>query len=182
MLPFYPAFLAGMTLVPLADDAYAFLVAWEFMSLASWALVMAHHREPENARAGFVYIVMASFGGFALLLAFGLLAGAAGGLCVRRHARAHRLAAGVAAVALALALIGAGSKAGLVAVACLAAARPSGRAEPRLGADERRDDQSRGLRLHPHRLRSRSARPTGAGACRCSALGAATALLGVLQR
>ena len=74
MLPFYPAFLAGMSLVPLADDAYTFLVSWEFMSLASWALVMAHHRDPENARAGFVYIVMASFGTFALLLAFGLLA------------------------------------------------------------------------------------------------------------
>ena len=46
VLPFYPAFLAGMGLVPLADDAFAFLFVWEFMSLASWALVMAHHREP----------------------------------------------------------------------------------------------------------------------------------------
>ncbi len=79
VLPFYPAFLAGMGLVPLADDAYTFLLCWEFMSLASWALVMAHHRNPDNARAGFVYIVMASFGTFALLLAFGLLAGAGGG-------------------------------------------------------------------------------------------------------
>ena len=85
MLPFFPAFLAGMNLVLLADDAYTFLVAWEFMSLASWALVMAHHREPGNARAGFVYIVMASFGTLALLLAFGLLAGAGGGLCFRRR-------------------------------------------------------------------------------------------------
>ena len=40
------------------------------------------------------------------------------------------------------------------AAACLAAARASGGAEPRLGADERRDDQDRGLRLHPHRVRS----------------------------
>ena len=67
-----------MSLVPLADDAYTFLFRWEFMSLASWALVMSHHRDPDNARAGFVYIVMASFGAFALLLAFGLLAGAGG--------------------------------------------------------------------------------------------------------
>src|SRR5215468_4392133 len=43
VLPFYPAFLAGMNLVVLADDAFAFLIAWEFMSLTSWALVMAHH-------------------------------------------------------------------------------------------------------------------------------------------
>ena len=62
VLPFFPAFLAGMNLVLIADDAYTFLVSWEFMSLASWALVMAHHREAGNQRAGFVYIVMASFG------------------------------------------------------------------------------------------------------------------------
>ena len=40
VLPFYPAFLAGMNLVVLADDAFTFLVAWEFMSLTSWALVL----------------------------------------------------------------------------------------------------------------------------------------------
>ena len=77
-MPFYPAFLAGMTLVVLADDAFTFLVSWEFMSLTSWALVMAHHRVPENVRAGYVYLVMASFGTLTLLLAFGLLAGPAG--------------------------------------------------------------------------------------------------------
>jgi hydrogenase-4 component B len=52
VLPFYPAFLAGMTLVVIADDAFTFLVSWEFMSLSSWALVMAHHRIPDNVRAG----------------------------------------------------------------------------------------------------------------------------------
>src|SRR5256885_3813948 len=79
VLPFYPAFLAGMNLVVLADDAFSFLIAWEFMSLSSWALVMAHHRERDNLRAGYIYLVMASFGTLALLLAFGLLAGADGG-------------------------------------------------------------------------------------------------------
>ena len=44
VLPFYPAFLAGMNVVVLADDAFTFLLSWEFMSLSSWALVMAHHR------------------------------------------------------------------------------------------------------------------------------------------
>ena len=52
VLPFFPAFLAGMNLVVLADDAFTYLLCWEFMSLASWALVMAHHREADNARAG----------------------------------------------------------------------------------------------------------------------------------
>ncbi len=45
VLPFFPAFLAGMNLVVLADDAFSYLLCWEFMSLVSWALVMAHHRE-----------------------------------------------------------------------------------------------------------------------------------------
>jgi formate hydrogenlyase subunit 3/multisubunit Na+/H+ antiporter MnhD subunit len=112
VLPFYAAFLAGMTLVPLADDAYTFLMAWEFMSLASWALVMSHHREAENERAGFVYIVMASFGTFALLLALGLLAGADGGYAFAAM-RASSPSASVATLALLLALVGAGSKAGL---------------------------------------------------------------------
>ena len=113
VLPFYPAFLAGMSLVPLADDAYTFLLGWEFMSLASWALVMAHHKRPENAGAGYVYILMAGFGGFCLLLAFGLLAGSAGGYAFDAM-RAHPPGAVTAAVALGLVLAGAGSKAGLV--------------------------------------------------------------------
>ena len=48
VLPFYPLFLAGMNLVVLAGDAFSFLVAWEFMSLSSWALVVAHHHEADN--------------------------------------------------------------------------------------------------------------------------------------
>ena len=50
VLPFFPAFLAGMNLVLLAADAFTFLFAWEFMSLSSWALVMAHHRRPGQRR------------------------------------------------------------------------------------------------------------------------------------
>jgi len=113
VLPFYPLFLAGMILVVLADDAFSFLLCWEVMSLASWALVMAHHREADNARAGYLYLVMASFGTLALLLAFGLLAGpdSAYGFAQMRGA-AH--SPGMAALVLSLALLGAGSKAGLV--------------------------------------------------------------------
>ena len=83
------------------------------MSLTSWALVMAHHRDEGNARAGFVYLIMATFSGLALLLAFGLLAGAGGGYAFDAM-RAHHPSAAVAAAVLIVALIGAGSKAGLV--------------------------------------------------------------------
>ena len=113
VLPFFPAYLAGMNLVVLADDAFSFLIAWEFMSLSSWALVMANHRAPENARAGFIYLVMASFGTLALLLAFGLLAGAGGDYAFAAM-RANHPTQTTGLIVLLLALLGAGSKAGLV--------------------------------------------------------------------
>jgi hydrogenase-4 component B len=113
VLPFFPAFLAGMNLVVLADDAFSFLLSWEFMSLVSWALVMTHHREPENTRAGYIYLIVASFGTLCLLLAFGLLAGPAGGYGFA-DIRAAALTPGLSALILALVLLGAGSKAGLV--------------------------------------------------------------------
>ena len=114
VLPFYPAFLAGMNLVVLAADAFTFLVSWEFMSLASWALVMAHHRDTENVAAGYVYLVMASFGALALLLAFGLLAGPDGDYAFDSHPRERSARRFSTSLILALVLVGAGSKAGLV--------------------------------------------------------------------
>ncbi len=113
VLPFYPAYLAGMNLVLLSADAFSFLVSWEFMSLSSWALVIAHHQVRENMRAGYVYLMMASFGTLALLFAFGLLAGAGGDYGFDAM-RAAPPSAALAALVLVLALIGAGSKAGLV--------------------------------------------------------------------
>lgn len=113
VLPFYPAFIAGMSTVVLAADAFSFLVAWEFMSLASWALVMSHHRDAENRKAGYLYLMMASLGTMALLLAFGLMAGPDGGYsfaAIRGLVRSD----GVSGLILILMLVGAGSKAGLV--------------------------------------------------------------------
>jgi formate hydrogenlyase subunit 3/multisubunit Na+/H+ antiporter MnhD subunit len=111
VLPFYPVFLAGMNLVVLAADAFGFLLSWELMSLASWALVVAHHHETANTRAGYIYILMASFGTLTLLLAFGLLAGPDGGYTFEAMRRADPTMPGLVLV---LVLIGAGSKAGLV--------------------------------------------------------------------
>jgi formate hydrogenlyase subunit 3/multisubunit Na+/H+ antiporter MnhD subunit len=112
VLPPYPAFIAGMNLVLLAQDAFSFLVGWEFMSIASWALVVSEDRSESNLRAGLVYIVMATAGALTLLLAFGLLAGAQGNYSFAAMRQSG--AFGSAAIVLALALLGAGSKAGLV--------------------------------------------------------------------
>jgi hydrogenase-4 component B len=113
VLPFFPIFLAAMNLVLLADDAFSFLFSWELMSLASWALVMAHHRSEGTAHAARVYLVMASFGTLSLLLCFGVLAGAEGGYAFAQIREAGP-APGAAGLVLALALLGAGSKAGIV--------------------------------------------------------------------
>ena len=114
VLPFFPAFLAGMNLVVLANDAFSFLFAWEFMSLSSWALVMAHHRREGNAAAGYLYLLMASFGTLALVLAFGLLAGPAGDYGFAEIRAAAPSGWPMAAAILTLTLLGAGSKAGIV--------------------------------------------------------------------
>jgi formate hydrogenlyase subunit 3/multisubunit Na+/H+ antiporter MnhD subunit len=113
ILPFFCIFLAAMNLVVLCDDAFTFLLSWELMSLASWALVMAHHDKPENVHAGLIYILMASFGTFVLLLAFGLLAGSSGQYSFEAI-RLHQPMSLVAGMVFLLALVGAGSKAGLV--------------------------------------------------------------------
>ena len=113
VLPFFPAFLAGMNLVVAADDAFTFLLSWEFMSLTSWALVMAHHRVGENARAGYIYLIMASFGTLCLMLAFAVLAGPDGAYSFAAM-RTNHLEPVFAALVLTLVLLGAGSKAGLV--------------------------------------------------------------------
>jgi hydrogenase-4 component B len=113
VLPFYPAFLAGMTLVLVADDAFIFLLSWEFMSLASWLLVLANHRETGTSSAALLYLVMASFGVGALLLAFGLLSGETGDYAFEAL-RGQSLAPWKSGLLFALALVGAGSKAGVV--------------------------------------------------------------------
>lgn len=113
VLPFYPGFLGAMTLVLLADDAFTFLISWEVMSLLSWALVLTHHREEETRGASYLYLVMAGFGTMVLLLAFGLMAGAEGGYDFAAI-RAVERTPGTAALVLALMMVGAGSKAGLM--------------------------------------------------------------------
>jgi len=113
VLPFYALFVLGMNLVLVADDAFSFLVAWEFMSLSSWALVLRKHQEEENRRAGALYLVMAFIGALALIFAFGVMA-AGGGNYLFDAMRGHVLPPLEAAIVLLLTIVGAGSKSGLV--------------------------------------------------------------------
>jgi len=109
----YHVFLAAMTLVVLADDAYAFMVMWETMALSSYFLVTANHRVPEVRRAGYLYLTMAHIGAVAILLCFGVLQANTGDYTFA-NMRTQQLSAFWASVAFLLALLGFGAKAGLL--------------------------------------------------------------------
>ena len=110
----YPLFLAGMALTLLAADGFTLVLGFELMSFASWVLVAHEHENAENRRAARLYLGFAALGGAALILCFGLLAAGASagaGFAALRAAPPDGLRA---FAILVLALIGAGSKAGLV--------------------------------------------------------------------
>ena len=109
----YHLFLASMGFVLLADDAYAFMVAWETMALSSYFLVTAQHGIPEIRRAGFLYLLIAHLGAIAILLSFGVMQGGSW-FFTFDSMRSANLAPGWAAAAFLLALAGFGAKAGLV--------------------------------------------------------------------
>jgi hydrogenase-4 component B len=109
----YHLFLVSMGLVLLADDAYAFMVAWETMALSSYFLVTTQHGLAEIRRAGFLYLLIAHIGAIAILLAFGVMQGGSWQFTFDAM-RGARLSPHWAAVAFLLALFGFGAKAGLV--------------------------------------------------------------------
>ena len=109
----YHLFLASMGFVLLADDAYAFMVAWETMALTSYFLVTAQHGIPEIRSAGFLYLLMAHLGAIAILLSFGILQGGTW-LFSFDAMRASTLTTPWATAAFLLALIGFGAKAGIL--------------------------------------------------------------------
>lgn len=109
----YHLFLAGMATVMLADDAYAFMVAWEVMALSSYFLVTTDHDIPEIRRAGFLYLLIAHVGAVSLLLTFGVLQGGHGAYTFD-YMRHSEITPFWASAAYLLALFGFGAKAGLV--------------------------------------------------------------------
>jgi len=109
----YHVFLASMGFVLLADDAYAFMVAWETMALSSYFLVTTQHRLPDIRRAGFLYLLIAHLGAIGILLSFGVMQGGSWQFTFDAM-RAAELTPTWATVAFSLALFGFGAKAGLV--------------------------------------------------------------------
>jgi hypothetical protein len=159
VLPFYPAVPRGMNLVLWPTTPSRSCLSWEFMSLAVLGAGDAHHRDRGNCPRGL------------RLSHDGELRHAGPAARLRPAWRApdgaydfDSIRAGTP-TPLSTAL-GARPDAARRrvegrpgAAPRLAAARPSGRPQPRLGADERRHDQGRGLRLRARRPRPARAEP-----------------------
>ncbi|HVL72230.1 MAG TPA: proton-conducting transporter membrane subunit, partial [Beijerinckiaceae bacterium] len=109
---FWCATLAGSLGVFVALDAITFYVAFAFVSLSAYGLVV-HEGTFKALRAGRVYIVLAVFGETCLLLGFMLGAAAADGIGIA-EIRGALPDAPQRDLALALLLAGFGLKAGLV--------------------------------------------------------------------
>ncbi|MDO5675246.1 MAG: proton-conducting transporter membrane subunit [bacterium] len=110
---FFNLLICAMALVPLAADMIAFVVAWELMSFASFILVLYDWEEPQSRRAAHIYLLFSQSGAFAVFAAFGLLFAATGSFVFSATAFAA-LPQGVKLAAFVLALLGFGSKAGLM--------------------------------------------------------------------
>lgn len=111
----YNLLLLSISLVFTAANAFLFLIGWEVMALAAYALVTLDHRRLENQNAGLLYIIMAHVDAGCLLAGFALLAGSSGSLNYSdlRQAGAT-LASPQQALAFVLFLLGFGIKAGIV--------------------------------------------------------------------
>jgi hydrogenase-4 component B len=106
---FFDTLVASMTVVLVARNAVLFLVAWEAMALASFFLVTADDADPAVREAGRTYLVATRLGTACLLVLFIVLGAGADPLDFDRFAPgAH------AGLVFALALVGFGTKAGLV--------------------------------------------------------------------
>jgi formate hydrogenlyase subunit 3/multisubunit Na+/H+ antiporter MnhD subunit len=106
----YQLLAASMLLVVVARNGVFFLLAWEIMSLSSYFLVMFEAEKPETRRAGWTYLVATHLGTAFLMAMFVLLGRSADSLDFESlHAAPE-----VAGLVFLLALIGFGTKAGLM--------------------------------------------------------------------
>ena len=107
-LAVYSLLLASMAVIVAANDLILLLIAWEVMTLSSWALVVSDHHEHSARAAGLLYLASAHIATAALLV-FILLLSENGNFQID----AIRAGSASAGVLFGLALLGFGTKAGL---------------------------------------------------------------------
>jgi len=110
---FYGLLSAAMALVVVARNGALFMLAWETMALAGYFLLMTEHDEPEVRSAGTVYLIASHLGAAFLLLLFSELRLVSGSFLFPTTGSLQLAAASGSLIFLA-ALLGFGSKAGLM--------------------------------------------------------------------
>lgn len=105
---------AGMALVIAAHDGLLFLLSWEIMALSPFFLVIFDDQKPAVRHAGWTYLAATHLGTAFLLVLFVVLGGLAGTSDFDGYSAALRANPAPASVLFLLALIGFGSKAGIV--------------------------------------------------------------------
>lgn len=114
-VPMLTLFAVSLALVVLAQSVVAFVFAWEMMALGSTFLVATCHEKQHVRRAVLSYLIMSQVGTACIVASLALLAAHAHGGAFSDIARAaSSLPIDLRYWALSLALIGFGSKAGLV--------------------------------------------------------------------
>ncbi len=111
----FNGFLLSMTLVVIADNGFFFLIVWELMSLLSYFLVVTEHEKAEVRYAGLFYLIMTHVGTAFIILAFLIFFQAGGSFSFEafRHPE-QPLPEGMRTLVFLMALIGFGTKAGIV--------------------------------------------------------------------
>ncbi|MDX2250867.1 MAG: hydrogenase 4 subunit B [Nitrospira sp.] len=111
----FNGFLLSMTLVVLADNGFLFLIVWELMSLLSYFLVVTEHEKADVRYAGLFYFIMTHVGTAFIIVTFLIFFQAGGSFSFEafRHPE-HPLPEGMRTLAFLTALIGFGTKAGIV--------------------------------------------------------------------
>lgn len=108
------ALTAAMALVVVARDGLFFLLAWEIMALASFFLVIFEDRREATRHAAWIYLAATHLGTAFLLVMFVLLGSLAGTSDFDGFAGVLRGNPAISSTIFVLALIGFGSKAGIV--------------------------------------------------------------------
>src|SRR5947209_451729 len=105
---------AGMAAVVAAHDGLLFLLAWEIMALSPFFLVIFDDRQERVRHAAWTYLAATHLGTAFLLVLFVLLGEAAGSSDFDGYAAVLKADPRLCSVVFVLALIGFGSKAGIV--------------------------------------------------------------------
>jgi hydrogenase-4 component B len=110
---FYGLLTAGMALLLVSRNSILFLFGWEIMGLATFFLVATEDYEQEVREAAWLYLVVTHVATLALFALFALLR-VAGGSFSLTPLQENSLSSGIATAVFILALVGFGSKAGMM--------------------------------------------------------------------